>query len=97
LRHLRFAAAGSIFVKNAFLLPLPLVGSIEQKRLNTSAKCFNLHVAPCYAVKPVAQQELSSHFVKQRGSIVLEPVLELLFASSGTLFYRWVDSSCESV
>ena len=41
LRHLHFVSAGSIFVKNALQLPLPLVGSIEQRRLNTSAKCFN--------------------------------------------------------
>jgi|GEM_PF-6635387 len=30
----------SAFVKNALLLPLALLGSIEQNRLNTSAKCF---------------------------------------------------------
>ena len=40
LRHLRYAAVGSIIVKNALPLPLAPLGSIEQKRLNTSAKSF---------------------------------------------------------
>ena len=42
LRHLHYVPAGSILVKNAFLLLPASLGSIEQRRLNTSANCFSL-------------------------------------------------------
>ena len=35
-----------MIVKNTLPLPLAPLGSIEQKRLNTSAKCFKRHESP---------------------------------------------------